>query len=84
MSWFDRAACKGKTALMFPRNQAEQKRAHKLCGTCPVQYRCLQYVLEFDVELLRRGEHDDCLTSGVWAATSKGQRRVMIQEDWGI
>jgi WhiB family redox-sensing transcriptional regulator len=49
-TWFDLAACKGKTQLMFPKEHKDITyitQARAICKTCPVQKECLEYALEF-------------------------------------
>jgi WhiB family redox-sensing transcriptional regulator len=48
MSWQDDAACKGRTADMFPPRgeNALQELARAICATCPVLEQCRQWVLE--------------------------------------
>jgi len=56
MSWAERAACKGKTALFFPlprggvyhlreRKDDPYAAARAICAECPVQQECLDFSL---------------------------------------
>jgi WhiB family redox-sensing transcriptional regulator len=50
ITWFDFAACKGKTQLMFPKEHKDITyiaQARAICKSCPVQKECLEYALEF-------------------------------------
>ena len=65
-TWFDFAACKGKTQLMFPKEHKDITyiaTARNLCRSCPVQKECLEYALEFPPADMH----------GVWAGLTSRQ-----------
>lgn len=67
-AWMAEAARRGvDSAVFFPARGEPTDAAHQACGRCPTRGPCLAYALEEDVE-------------GVWAGTSKRQRRVMRRE----
>jgi hypothetical protein len=50
LTWFDNAACKGKTLLMFPKEHKDITyiaQARAICKSCSVSKDCLEYALEF-------------------------------------
>ena len=50
ITWFDFAACKGKTQLMFPKEHKDITyiaQARAICKSCPVGKECLEYALGF-------------------------------------
>jgi WhiB family redox-sensing transcriptional regulator len=64
--WFGRAACKGKTELMFPKKHKDITyiaQARAICKTCPVREQCLEYALEFPAADMH----------GVWAGLTSRQ-----------
>ena len=66
--WMARAACRGVEATtFFPARGEPTDAARELCADCPARGPCLAYALEEDVE-------------GVWAGTSKRQRRAMRRQ----
>jgi WhiB family redox-sensing transcriptional regulator len=65
-TWFDNAACKGKTQLMFPKEHKDITyiaQARAICKSCPVQKECLEYALEFPPADMH----------GVWAGLTSRQ-----------
>lgn len=65
-SWFDLASCKGKTALMFPKQHKDITyiaQARAICKSCPVKKECLSYALEFPAADMH----------GVWAGLTSRQ-----------
>ena len=66
--WMAYGACRGMDpAIFFPSASSTADAAREVCSECPAREPCLQYALEEDVE-------------GVWAGTSKRQRRAMRRE----
>lgn len=63
-NWWEHAACKGRTDLFFPRNNAI-KQARQMCASCPVAEQC---ALEA-AHLHQRGE-----LHGIWAGQTRQQR----------
>ena len=64
--WFELAACKGKTALMFPKEHKDITyiaQARAICKGCPVKGPCLEYALEFPPADMH----------GVWAGLTSRQ-----------
>ena len=64
--WFDHAACKGKTLLMFPKEHKDITyiaQARAICKGCPVKNHCLEYALEFPPADMH----------GVWAGLTSRQ-----------
>lgn len=64
--WFDLAACKGKTLLMFPKEHKDITyiaQARAICKGCPVKKQCLEYALEFPPADMH----------GVWAGLTSRQ-----------
>lgn len=51
----------------FPSDGVGVEIAKKICGTCPVQERCLEYAL------------DNRIDHGVWGGTSERQRRRLLK-----
>lgn len=65
-TWFDYAACKGKTSLMFPKEHKDITyiaKARAMCKGCPVRPQCLDYALEFPPADMH----------GVWAGLTSRQ-----------
>jgi WhiB family redox-sensing transcriptional regulator len=65
-SWFALASCKGKTALMFPKQHKDITyiaQARIICKSCPVKETCLEYALEFPAADMH----------GVWAGLTSRQ-----------
>ena len=65
-AWFDQAACRGKTPLMFPKEHKDITyiaQARAICKGCPVQKKCLEYALEFPPADMH----------GVWAGLTSRQ-----------
>ena len=66
MDWFSKAACKGLTHLMFPKEHKDITyiaEARAICKSCPVQKDCLEYALEFPPADMH----------GVWAGLTSRQ-----------
>jgi WhiB family redox-sensing transcriptional regulator len=68
-AWFNEAACRGKTATMYPEAHGHRDpyaAALAVCRTCPVKGACLRYALANE-------EH-----FGVWGGCTPEQRwRIM-------
>ncbi len=65
-NWFDYAACKGLTQLMFPKEHKDITyiaQARAICRECPVKPQCLEYALEFPPADMH----------GVWAGLTSRQ-----------
>lgn len=65
-NWFKLASCKGKTALMFPKQHKDITyiaQARAICKSCPVKDVCLNYALEFPAADMH----------GVWAGLTSRQ-----------
>lgn len=48
-AWHDRAPCRGKTELFFPRPGANRhtiEAARSICRACPMNALCLEYALQ--------------------------------------
>jgi WhiB family transcriptional regulator, redox-sensing transcriptional regulator len=69
VNWWLHAACRhADPDLFFPEGTAGPAllavdRAKRLCGTCPVQARCLDWAL------------DNHAASGIWGGLTEGERR---------
>jgi len=64
--WMNRAACKGLTKLMFPKEHKDITYitgARAICKTCPVKTPCLNYALGFPPADMH----------GVWAGLTSRQ-----------
>jgi WhiB family redox-sensing transcriptional regulator len=67
-AWMREAACRGADVnVFFPSRGEPTEAARELCDRCPARAPCLSYALAEDLE-------------GVWAATSKRQRRALRRE----
>ena len=72
-NWTTRGACRtpGTNPEWFwptgTRLNHDNKRALRLCGSCQVSQRCLQYALD-------RGENE-----GIWGGTTEPERRAIIR-----
>ena len=67
-AWMARAACREvDTAVFFPSRGEATDEARAVCAACPVRRECLAYAVESEEE-------------GVWAGTSKRERRAMRRE----
>jgi len=65
-SWFNQAACRGLTHLMFPKEHKDITyiaEARRICSECPVRAECLEYALEFPPADMH----------GVWAGLTSRQ-----------
>ena len=68
MDWMAEGNCNNHPpAVFFPSDGVGVEVAKKICGTCPVQERCLEYALS------QRIDH------GVWGGTSERQRRRILK-----
>jgi hypothetical protein len=66
LTWFDFAACKGMTQLMFPKEHKDITyiaTARAICRDCTVKKDCLEYALEFPPADMH----------GVWAGLTSRQ-----------
>ena len=64
-AWMDRAACRGMNQrAFFPARTEATDETREVCAGCPVAGPCLSYAVAEDLE-------------GVWAGTSKRERRAM-------
>ena len=64
-AWMARATCRGRSDVnFFPSNDEPGIAARGVCAGCPVREPCLAYAVAEDLE-------------GVWAGTSKRERRAM-------
>ncbi len=69
--WRSRAACRDADPdLFFPEGTAgpalqTAERAKRLCGTCPVQARCLDWALKHHAAF------------GIWGGLTEGERREL-------
>lgn len=64
--WFEHAACKNLTHLMFPKEHKDITyiaEARRICASCPVKPNCLEYALEFPPADMH----------GVWAGLTSRQ-----------
>jgi WhiB family redox-sensing transcriptional regulator len=68
--WFERAACRGATAVMFPPWGGSAKRARRICAECPVRSECLEYAVSLPAS-------PPC---GVWAGLTERQLRRVRNE----
>jgi len=71
--WEDKAACKGKTHLFFPRANPTTE-AMNICAGCPVIQQCKQTALEL------QGELD---LFGVWAGMTRAERIAITGRHYG-
>lgn len=65
-NWFEMAACKGRTELMFPKQHKDITyiaQARSICKGCTVRTQCLEYALEFPAADMH----------GVWAGMTSRQ-----------
>jgi WhiB family redox-sensing transcriptional regulator len=64
-AWMAEAACRGRGPdVFFPSRGGPTEEIRELCGRCRVKDPCLAFALAEDLE-------------GVWAGTSKRERRAM-------
>ena len=65
-SWTDDAACKGKTALFFPRqgDNSSFAKAQHICFSCPVFDECREYAMT------------NYERFGIWAGMNEKKRRI--------
>ena len=67
-TWMNSGHCADKPPeLFFPSDGVGVEVAKKVCESCPMQARCLEYALE------NRIDH------GVWGGTSERQRRRILR-----
>ena len=74
--WAEHAACKGATHLFFSDLTSERNEARRICHTCPVFDECFHETIDL------ANKRD---LWGIWAATSREQRRRMVnrkQRPW--
>lgn len=70
MSWYDSAACRtGDPEMFFPVGTTgpaltQLRHAKEVCGSCPVQIRCLEWAMSVGVD------------HGVWGGMSEEERRA--------
>lgn len=65
-AWMDEASCKGKTAMMFPKEHKDITyivAARAMCAECSVREQCLEYALQFPTVDMH----------GVWAGLTSRQ-----------
>jgi WhiB family redox-sensing transcriptional regulator len=66
MSWFEYAACKDMdTDDFFPEKGQNIGDLRKVCESCPVRGRCLEYAIKHN------------LTDGLWGGYSPSQRETI-------
>ena len=63
--WRARAACTGKTEIMFSLDPDETEEARRVCARCPVVEPCLAEAIE------------DRSLVGMWGGTTEDERRAM-------
>lgn len=71
--WMDRAQCRGKTSLMFPKEHKDITyiaTARAICRECPVKTPCLAYALQFPPADMH----------GVWAGLTSRQLAAKQRE----
>lgn len=77
------AVCKGHPddELWFAngRSKARQEQAKRLCNTCPVKKKCLEYAMEWDREHPEYYERLD----GIWGGTTEAERELMRGQENG-
>ena len=67
-NWMARGNCRDEApARFFPSDGVGVDHARRICATCPVQERCLEYALE------QRIDH------GVWGGASERERRRILR-----
>jgi WhiB family redox-sensing transcriptional regulator len=64
-SWVAFAACRGATALFYPRQGDSVAEAKAVCDGCPVQPPCLAAAMEANKKI------------GIWGGASERERRVL-------
>lgn len=66
--WMDSGTCKEHPpSTFFPSDGVGVEVAKRICATCPVATKCLEYAL------------DNHIDHGVWGGTSERQRRRMLK-----
>jgi WhiB family redox-sensing transcriptional regulator len=71
MSWQDQAACRGMSTDLFfievgdPDQRRKMQVVRELCGSCPVQKRCLEWAVV------------NMIPSGFWGGVAPRARRTM-------
>lgn len=66
LGWMVKAACRGKTDLMFPKSFNDKSyvtQARALCRECPVREQCLDYAVQFVASDMH----------GIWAGCTSAQ-----------
>lgn len=67
LAWQDDALCAQiATEMFFPEKGGSNRDAKRICGSCNVRERCLEYALEQDEN-----------PAGIWGGTSYRERRAM-------
>ena len=67
--WMQEGRCAHEPpSMFFPSDGVGVEVARRICATCPVKERCLEYALEHRIE------------HGVWGATSERQRRRILKK----
>lgn len=67
-AWMDEGRCRDHPPeVFFPSDGVGVLHAQRICATCPVQARCLEYALE------ERIDH------GVWGGASERERRRILK-----
>lgn len=64
--WMQKAACRGLTHLMFPKEHKDItyiQTAREICASCAVREECLSYALEFPIADMH----------GIWAGLTSRQ-----------
>jgi hypothetical protein len=72
--WRDHAICQGQTEIFFSHKPKDQKKADKLCATCPVTGACAQEAFT----LSKKGE-----LFGFWGGTTKQYRESIVGKSRG-
>ncbi len=79
--WREQAACRGMDISRFfipkatPGQHQMYREARSICGACPVQEQCLEYVMEVEKEEWK-------FRSGFWAGLTAQQRyNLQVQRD---
>ena len=67
-TWMHHGSCRTEPpARFFPSDGVGVEQARRICATCPVRERCLEYAL------VHRIDH------GVWGGTSERERRRILK-----
>jgi WhiB family transcriptional regulator, redox-sensing transcriptional regulator len=66
--WMAEGNCKDQhPSMFFPSDGVGVEVARRICGTCPVQARCLEYALTYRID------------HGVWGGCSERERRRILK-----